>query len=322
MRFDSFSRYITPVVSLAGGLATVLLLRRGIGFAPFSLGIAVVAWVAAVLFSRFFDESAPQEVGPPSRARRALRWLSKSVVAGLYQNVLFFLVPIWFGSAELTSVNVVFPVLLSALALVACFDDHFVKRVLEHPIRRTVASAILLFSVSVPAVALENRLPLRLGVGLSAAVTTLVAAALAFGRRGVLKTLTTGLMMAAVAGAVLYLIAVWLPPVPVQCVTGVAAAGIEARRPVGIAEAFPAGTPRIHVHFSVAAPEGFRQEIRFQWYVDGQKRGRPIPSSIVGGRKRGFRTWTYLSAPKRGAYRVDLETGDGQLIGRVRFRVG
>ena len=320
MRFDSFTRFITPVVSLTGGLATVFLLRRGIGFAPFSLGIAVAAWVSAVLFARFFDESDPPS-DTTSRGHRTLRWLSRSVVVGLYQNVLFFLVPIWFGSAELTSVNVIFPVLLSAIALIACFDDHFSKRVLDHPTRRTVASAVLLFSVSVPAVALQNRLPLRFGVGLSAAVATLVAAVLAFRGRGLLKALAIALMISSAAGVVFYFIAFWLPPVPVQCVTEVAAAGIEDHRPVGIADVFPAGIPRIHVHFSVAAPERFRQKIRFQWYVNGEKRGRPIPSSIIGGRKRGFRTWTYLSTPKRGAYRVDLETIDGQLIGRVRFRV-
>ena len=115
-----------------------------------------------------------------------------------------------------------------------------------------------------------------------------------------------------------------LPPTPIfdlASVTKVAATGIEKRRPVGIAKRFPIGTPKIHVHFCVAAPERFKQKIRFQWYVNGQKRGRPIPSSIIGGRKQGFRTWTYRSSPHQGAYRVDLETQEGQLIARVSFKV-
>jgi hypothetical protein len=317
MRLEPLKRLLTPLVSLAGGLMTLFLLRRGIGFAPFSLGIAVMAWISAALFSRYFDEAARVD----AKRHQFWRWLSRSFVVGLYQNVLFFLLPVWFGSAELFSGNIVFPILLSAIALVACFDDHFSRRVLEHPTRRTIASAVLLFSVSVPALSLQNLMPLRLGAGLCAAVTTFAAVVFGLKKGGGFKTLSTGLLWAGLLGVIFYFISFLLPPVPIQCVTKAAAAGIEKRKPVGIAKVFPAGTPKIHVHFSVAAPERFQQKIRFRWYVNGEKRGRPIPSSIAGGRKRGFRTWTYRSDPKKGAYRVDLETNGGQLIGRVRFRV-
>jgi hypothetical protein len=314
-------RALTPVLSLTGGLGTLLLLRRGIGFAPISLGIAVVAWISAGLFARYF--SGPRsdvDEKPLPRRRRVLRWVGRSVVVGLYQNVLFFLLPIWFGSAEPTSANIAFPVLLAALALFSCFDAQFARWVLERRGPRTVAGAALLFSVSVPALALQNVLPLGIGVAVCAAVATL--AATLFGlRQGAAKTLAAGLLLAALAGALFYSVATWLPPVPVQCVTKVAAARIEKRIPLDIAEIFSAGTPKVNVHFSVAAPEHFRQQIGFQWYVNGKKRGRPIPSSITGGRKQGFRTWTYKSRPHRGRYRVDLVTDEGQLVARVRFHV-
>ncbi len=298
------------------------LFRRGIGFAPISLGIAVLAWGAAIVFSwRFCEAETEEEKEPEGRTTLFIRWASRSVVVGLYQNVLFFLLPVWFGSAELTSANVIFPVLLAALALFACFDDLFAEYVIIHPVRRTIASAVLLFSVSVPALSLLNVIPLRIGVGMCAGGAAL-AAILAGGRpRGGINRAGVGGLAALFFGGMLYLISSILPPVPVQCVSRVAASGLQKRIPVGIAKTFSKDIPKVFVHFAVAAPDRFEQKIRFQWYVNGEPRGKPIPSSIVGGRKKGFRTWTYRSHPHPGTYRVDLETGDGQLIGRVRFRV-
>jgi len=43
---------------------------------------------------------------------------------------------------------------------------------------------------------------------------------------------------------------------------------------------------------------------------------------VVGGRKEGFRTWSYLSAPPPGNWRVDVLTDAGQLICRKSMAVG
>ena len=316
--------FVTPAISLGSGAATLFLFRRGIGFAPVSLGIAVLAWMSAVLFARFYtgvDNETGGDGAERSQRRRLFRFASKTVVMGLYQNVLFFLLPVWFGSAEPSSVNIVFPVLLSGLALFACFDDHFTAWVIAHPVRRTLASGVLIFSVSIPAISLFGLLPLRVGVGICAAASAFAAMLLGLAGRRVPERIAAGIIAALLFGGVFYLLSPLLPPVPVQCVSVVAATGLDGRVPVGVADTFPTGTKSVFVHFSVAAPDRFEQQIRFQWYVNGEKRGNPLPSSIVGGRKRGFRTWTFRSRPPPGRYRVDLETIDGQLIGRGRFRV-
>jgi Protein of unknown function (DUF2914) len=46
---------------------------------------------------------------------------------------------------------------------------------------------------------------------------------------------------------------------------------------------------------------------------------------VVGGRAEGFRTFSRRREwppPVEGRYRVDVMTASGQLIGRLRFRVG
>jgi hypothetical protein len=314
---------VTPLLSLTGGALTLVLFRRGAGFAPVSLAIATVAWIAAILFARIFIGTLPGDASnKPEKRNRLWRFASQAVVMSLYQTVLFFLLPIWFGSAVLSSVNVFFPVFLSAIALFACFDDHFTKWVIAYPVRRTLASAVLFFSASVPALSLTQMVPLRLGVGLCAGAAAFIAVCLGLSGIRWIKRTVLSVFVALACATLFYLISPLLPPVPVQCVTQVAATGIDDERtPVGIANLFPKSVQKIYVYFAVAAPEEFEQKVRFQWYLNGEQSGKPLSSSVVGGRIRGFRTWTFRNNPQPGRYQVDLETDEGQLVGRVDFSV-
>jgi hypothetical protein len=292
-----------------------------VDFAPISAAIAVFAWIFAGVFYRFFSVPADGENPPMPRRHMALRFVSRSIVVGLYQNVLFFLLPIWFGSATLLSANIVFPILLGALALFSCFDATFAEHVLSHSFRRSIVSAVVLFAVSVPAVCLITHIPVRFTIAVCAGVSVFAATILGASQRRLHTNLGIGTALAVIFALIFYFGAIFLPPTPVQCIQAVAAAGLAKRAPIDIARTFPRGTPKVFAHFSVAAPDRFVQDINFQWYVKGTERGRPIPSKIIGGRKQGFRTWTYLSTPHSGDYRVDLITRDKQLIGRVSFRV-
>jgi hypothetical protein len=78
-------KLITPAISLGSGAITLFLFRRGIGFAPFFLGIAMVAWISAIMFGRFFAEAdADGETAAPSKRHRFWRLASRTVVMGLY----------------------------------------------------------------------------------------------------------------------------------------------------------------------------------------------------------------------------------------------
>lgn len=82
----------------------------------------------------------------------------------------------------------------------------------------------------------------------------------------------------------------------------------------------------IFVFSSVFSPTDLETEIVHHWqYFDGdvdrwRSAGR-ISFSIVGGREDGFRGFTQKSNIFEGAWRVDVETLRGQLIGRETFRI-
>jgi hypothetical protein len=46
-----------------------------------------------------------------------------------------------------------------------------------------------------------------------------------------------------------------------------------------------------------------------------------IPIEITGGRKKGYRGYTVKQRLNSGEWQVDVETGDGQIIGRIAFQV-
>ena len=245
-----------------------------------------------------------------------------SLVAGLWQNVLFYLLPLWWASAVVGSWNVAFPAVLAGMALLSCFDYHWRAWVLNRPIVHSAWSAVVLFATLVPTAAVLA-VPLRISLAASAAVAALMAAVavmprIRLGRAGrVLAVLT----IPAAAAALVPLATRVLPPVPVVRMASGAGTGVHERALVGAADAFPTGTERVYVWFAVAVPARYRQAVRFEWYRDGEPAGRVVETFVVGGRRGGFRIWSSRATPAPGRWRVDLRTDSSQLVARESFVV-
>ena len=245
------------------------------------------------------------------------------MTVGLFRNVLFFLVPIWFASSTLGSINMLAPILLAArrpLRLlpqpVPPADARAPARpdavLLVGPVRRAGAGA-----------AVETSASPRLSAALAAGVAWL-ASSLATSRTP-LTTRIGRIELGAGRGGgrlICALAAPLLPPVPVACTASATGTGIVDREIDGAAERFPAGTKRVYAWFAVQVPRRYRQGIRFEWYRDGERAGnvgrardRRWDANRVTGRRRLRRR------PNRASWRVDLLTDASQLIARRRFVV-
>ena len=82
----------------------------------------------------------------------------------------------------------------------------------------------------------------------------------------------------------------------------------------------------VYVYSAVFAPVSFTARIVHSWQLYNPKRKRWVPVSVVsysinGGRDGGYRGYTIKRHPQGGDWRVDISTGDGHLLGRVRFKV-
>jgi hypothetical protein len=311
---------LAPAIALGLGILSQTYAKHTIAYAPKAVALLAVAWALAAALGEWLPEAKPDE--PHARWRNFLRKAAANVTVGLFRNVLFFLVPIWFASSTLGSINMIAPLLLAALALYACFPNRFRRRMLEHPRIRTLYCSSVLFVALVPAAAVETSTSPRLSAALAAGVAWL-ASSLATSR----VPLTTRIGRielgggAVVVALICALAAPLLPPVPVACTQSAVGTTVHNHEIEGVADRFPAGTRRVYAWFAVQVPRHYRQGIRFEWYRDGEHAGDVATREIVGGRALGYRTSSFTSAPQPGSWRVDLLTDASQLIARETFIV-
>jgi Protein of unknown function (DUF2914) len=321
-RLQRFYSNYAPWISLALGVLARVFSHRGVDFAPKAVAILALAWVLPIAVARWLH--APAEGVREPKLRQLLRTASPTVTVLLYKNVLFFLVPIWFGSAHFPSFNVVFPVVLAGMALFTCFARHYQKEVLEDAKMRVLWTAVVLFAALVPATAVIAFTSPRTSIVLSALVASAVAwAALApneslLSRKGLLRIARISLPAAVILG----LAAPLFPPVPMVCHDQGIGTGLVKRELLGRSKHFPRGTGRVYAWFAVTLPKRDRQQVAYQWYHEGVPVGPPLRTTVEGGRKEGYRTFSYHTAPALGSWRVDLLTGQSsQLIGRTSFEI-
>ncbi|MBZ5644554.1 MAG: DUF2914 domain-containing protein [Acidobacteriia bacterium] len=85
-----------------------------------------------------------------------------------------------------------------------------------------------------------------------------------------------------------------------------------------------AGAP-VYAYSAVFSPTSLNTKIVHEWQFYDPKRGWTTTSRIElpvrGGRGRGYRTFSVSAAVAAGAWRVNVETPGGALLGRLRFNV-
>lgn len=311
-----------PWFSLGLGVLARALSHKSVDFAPKAVAILALAWILPVVASRWLR--VPAEGQTESKLHNFLRTVSPTVTVMLYKNVLFFLVPIWFGSAHVTSINVAMPLVLGGMALFTCFSRAYREAVLDQPRVRVLWTAIVLFAALVPATAVVAFTSPRTSIVISALLASATAwVALAptetlLSRKGLVSLAQVSVPAALLLG----LAAPLFPPVPMVCHDHGVGTGLAKRELVGRAKRFARGTARVYAWFEVTLPKRQRQEVTFQWYHEGVPVGSPLHVTVVGGRKEGFRTSTNVPTPAIGSWRVDLLTDkSSQLIGRTSFEV-
>jgi hypothetical protein len=319
----AFATKYAPWISLGLGVLARVLNKHDVQFAPKAVALLVIAWTLPAIMARLLPPPLPD--APEPGWRRATRTVGAPfAVVVLYKNILFFLVPIWFGAAHFPSLNMGVPLLLAAMALATCFAHWYQRQIIEHPVRRVLWSAVVLFAALVPALEVmafaSPRVSLFLAALLSAAVAT--AALRGAGASILSRRALAGILAGAIPVAALVVLAApLLPPVPADCLDKGAGTAIVSRNLVDRAESFPRGTHRVYAWFAVSLPARYRQQVIYKWFHDGHAVGEPIVTNIEGGRAGGYRTATSKVAPAPGRWRADLLNEAGQLVSRVSFDV-
>ena len=315
-------RWGVSVASLLSGLLALFVFRRGVPHVGWIAGYAVVLWGLAAGLRQARDRLL-------ARGRAGVVRAGDYAVQTLCHGLLLFVLPGYVAATTLDGPTAPFLVLLAGAALLTTVDPWYRIVVAPRPWAGRAVFGLSLFAGGQVALVLVG-LPPGAAVPLSAALAVvalvLVEAGLA-ARWGRLAALGVGGSL--LAATLAWLATPWIPPVPLSLVRPTMARDVVGLEPVGalvrVSAAELAAGGGLVAFTPVAAPARLRQPVLHRWRHEGREVGRVLLTTPVqGGRRAGFRTYSRkrdFPADPTGRWTVDVLTAEGQLVGRVRFRV-
>jgi hypothetical protein len=303
------------------GIGIMWLGRRNFAFlriAVFHLGFI---WLSSLFLPRLLNHPRLSARWAP-RLRLLVNFFNKN----LYQQMLFFVLPIYYASATLGSRNIAFVALVALSATLSTLDVIYDRHL---SVRRGLTAAFFAFNLF----ALINvMLPILWSV--SNTLTTRIGALLAL--LGFLSLFYPGSqakfrrLSLVVASGLLFFGLVelgrpFIPPAPLRLARiefggGFEKASLQVVAP--LTELQPNQPFRLYGVTSIRAPLGLTERVRHRWYENGKLIFASPFYNMVGGRVEGFRLWTsfpFNTLAPGTTLRLDLETEGGQLIGRARI---
>ncbi len=315
-------RWGISLASLASGLVTLLIFRRGVPHVSWIIGYVVGLWLLFAVLSQTRDALL-------AGGRHLVVAAGDYTIQTLYHGLLLFVLPGYFASTTFDGITVVFFAVLVVAALLTTVDPWY--RAVVHP-RPWLGLTFFGFSLFA---GLNVALPL---VGVPPAGAVVLSAGL--GALGLTPTFFQRAgrwgPAAARAGAVALLAvgAGWIarpavPPAPVSLVHPTLARTVADLEPVEPVARVSMSELRawggLTAFTPVAAPAALQQTIEHRWRHEGRVVSTVrLTTPVQGGRPGGFRTYSRKAdfpPDAQGRWTVDVVTASGQLIGRLRFRV-
>jgi hypothetical protein len=290
------------------------------------LRIAVVhigfIWLSSLFLPKLLNQPRlPAQWAP--RVRLLINFFNKN----FYQQVLFFVLPIYYASATMSSRNIVFVLLVALSAILSTLDVIYDRHL---SVSRSLTAGFFAFNlfalinVMLPVLwSVSNTWTTRISAVTAAAcfLTLYDSPAQSKSRRTVSGVLIAALLLALVEQGRSF-----IPPAPLRLASAEFGRGFQKeslRVESSVTELDPSGFLPLHGLTAIKAPLGLKERVRHRWY----KNGRIICASpyydITGGREEGFRLWTactFDSISPGTELRLDLETEGGQLIGRAGLK--
>jgi hypothetical protein len=317
--------------ALGFGVTVMLFARAGLAHADKVLMALCGSWLLMFVALRFV-------VGPANRktdesvARRGFRVATNYVIKQFYQQMFFFLVPLYASSAtwSLASFNWWPAPVLFVCAVLSTLDLVFDNFIMERRFLASVMYGLAMFGVLNVSLPLVTGMSHYQGLLLAAAATPVAVALLSFSVTTVLSPQGTVATVLATAGL---LAAVWfgralVPPAPLvmrESTVGHGAPGAFECLPASKHVILDSQLTQLRCGSLLVEPGGVKEKVVHVWRHAGREVARVHPDELAcDGDDVVYRSTldpALLATAPRGAWQCVTETEGGQLVGIRRFRV-
>jgi hypothetical protein len=325
--------WLHSAYALGLGITVVAFAQKGFDHARWLAVSVGAAWLLVVLFFRLHGEGREQERVHEGGATMRIRFFAMTyALKNLYQGMLFFLLPFYWKSTTFGAPNAWFVILLGACALLSTLDIVFDRVVFRVRALASVFHGVALFgclNLVVPALVPDTRTLTSLLIATGITVLGFWTIHMNLRMLRDRRWLVLFVFSAAASLGLVYEGRAAIPPVPMYVSRGAVGPMVlpDGRLAMVVRELHPSVIDKLIAITDVVVPGGKGDRLVHVWRHDGSEVQRATEStSRVDGPEGTVRLRSGLMGrdlPKRlvGDWAVDVETQDGQLVGRVSFVV-
>jgi hypothetical protein len=307
--------------ALAFGIGVMWLGARNFAYLRLAIIHVAFIWVTSMALPFIIRGGAFSKVWR-TRAQLAINYINKN----FYQQLLFFILPIYWLSTTPGSRNVLFAVLLATAALLSTMDLIYDRHVAMRRVLTALFFAFSVFAGAAAALPILWQIQSVTALWMAAIIAAAGATTLILSERRIdwQRTWFAGGLIVLGLFVLVEYGRPFIPPAPLRIQSAAFGTQVELsdgpriRRPIDATPTDPRG--QVYVVIAIYAPRGLHDRVRHVWYHGSQPVKRSRWYDVDGGRREGYRLWTPLSLTPDLAGRalhVDVETEGGQLIGRA-----
>lgn len=339
-RFKAFAKrhhallwMMHSVYALLLGVMVMLFAAKGFEHARILAATLGGAFLMSVVLFRIFGHGREQKERVAAKKYGRIQFFGMTYfLKNMYQGMLFFLLPFYWKSSSLDSINAWFVVLLAVLAFLSTMDLVFDHLLIKYKVLAAIFYAVTLFACAnliIPA--FFPNVPTLVALLSSTVLSVLGFWLLHFPLRTFLERQTWITIGAVAVAAVLavYFARITIPPVPLYVRHG--GVGVEqlddGRLVYEVVRVHRSRVTNLHAVTDVALPGGQGDDFRHVWRQrDGDFRAELDARVLPGGEPGTVRVVSSIPGDRLpsnpvGEWTVDVVTADDQIVGRTRFTV-
>ena len=316
--------------ALGFGVVVMAFARKGLVHADKVLIALVASWMLIFVAFRFI-------VGPANRkpderfVKKGVRLVTNYVIKQMYQQMFFFLVPLYASSAmwSIDSWNWWIVPLLLLCAVLSTMDLVFDNFIMEH---RNIAAGmygLCMFAVLNLLLPLSFHFAHFVSLMIAAVITPTAVALLSYPLKSVFSSRGISLVMLStvILAAGCFMGRQFVPPAPMAMPAGGIGHGTPGSYecvPGPLVQTSPDKLDQLRCVSEITEPGGINDDIVHVWMHRGKELARVTPSLMKQCRGHVLRSKLGTAAmpdDATGRWQCRIETEEGQLIGLRSFRV-